>query len=265
VKKPAVSIIVATLNEGKYIGSLMRSLEKQTFSDFEVVVVDGGSKDKTLEETRSHRLRTRIFVIKGGREYDSKDFASKKAEGDILLFTNADSVFPPNLIEKVYSKFQQNKELIVVTGPHILYDGPAVGKVEYYALYAFRYLTYKSRYAFHSGGSFFAVRKKHFEKVGGFGLEAIDADGVPQTKIAEIYGFRRVEFSPSTFVYVSARRMEKMGFLSSNIFYFSWCWGILLPRFIRWHPIVSNLIRKSSDRLKRKHLEMHKIVGNSHK
>ena len=263
MKKPTISILIATLNEEKYIGHLMKSLEMQTFPDFEVVIVDGGSKDKTLEEASRYRIKTRTFVIEGGRESYSKDFAVSKAEGSIFLFTNADSIFPRDLVEKVYKKFQQNKQLIVITGPHILYDGPVIGKIEYFALYAFRYLTARLRYAFHSGGSFFAVRKEYFKKVGGFGIEALDFDGVPQTKIAEIYGFSRVEFSPSTYVYISARRMEKMGFIRSNMFYFSWCWGILLPRFIRWHPKVSSFIRRSSEDLKRKHLEMHKAIDKS--
>jgi len=263
MNKPAISIIVATLNEEEYIGRLLKSLRMQTFSNFEVVLVDGGSKDKTVEKASRYRTNLRIYIIEGGKEYYSKDFAASKAEGSILLFTNADSIFPRELVENIHKRFQQNEQLILITGPHILYDGPAVGKIEYFALYAFRYLTAKLRYAFHSGGSFFAVRKEYFQKVGGFGIEAIDADGVPQTKIAENYGFSRVEFSPTTYVYISARRMEKMGFLRSNMFYFSWCWGILLPRFIRWHPKVSSLIRRSSDHLKRKHLEMHKVVDNN--
>lgn len=263
MKKPAISIIVATLNEGKYIGSLMRSLENQAFSDFEVVLVDGGSKDNTLRETRNRRIRTKIFVLEGAREYYSKDFAASKADGNILLFTNADSIFPRDLVEKVYRKFQESKELIVIGGPHILYDGPIMGKIEYFAFNAFRHVTAKLRYAFHSGGSFFAIRKEYFEKVGGFGTEVIDADGIPQTKVAEIFGFSRVEFSPKTYVYISARRMEKMGFIRSNLFYFSWCWGILLPRFIRWHPKVSSFIQRSSEDLKRKHLEMHQAVDDT--
>ena len=45
-----LSIIVPTLNEERYIGRILRSLKNQTFKDFEVIIVDADSKDKTKKK-----------------------------------------------------------------------------------------------------------------------------------------------------------------------------------------------------------------------
>lgn len=256
-----ISIIVPTLNEEKYIGYLLESLERQTFCNFEVIFVDGGSKDKTLQKVEKYKLAIKTVTLNGAGEFYSRDFGASLAEGSILLFTCADIIFPRHLLERVYQKFEEHEELIALSGPHIPYDGPLVGKIEYTVFNIFRYLTAKLRYAFHCGTNFFAVRKHFFEKVCGFGIEAIDADGIPATKIADCFGFSRVKFSFDTHVFISTRRMEKMGFLGFNKHYLSYCWGMFLPSPIRWHPKVSQLIQRSSEKLRKKHLELHRAAN----
>ena len=51
-----LSIIIPTLNEEKYIGKLLECLVNQTYTDFEVIVVDGGSKDKTINKVRDLKI-----------------------------------------------------------------------------------------------------------------------------------------------------------------------------------------------------------------
>ena len=60
--KPKISIIVPTLNEEKNIKDFLDSLEKQTWTNFEIIVVDGGSTDKTINIAESHQ--TKIIVKK---------------------------------------------------------------------------------------------------------------------------------------------------------------------------------------------------------
>lgn len=258
---PSISVIVPTLNEEKQIVYLLKSLEDQTFKDFELIVVDGGSNDQTIEKINACSIKNKIAILEGAGEYYSRDFAvANLAQAPILLFVNADTILPKELMEKVYIKFQKNRRLIALGGPHILYNGSVLSKIEYFVFNVFRYLTAKLRYAFHCGGSLFATRKEYFEKVGGYGIETMDADGLPATKIADCFGFSRVEFSLETCVFLSARRFKEMGFMSANKHYFSWCWGILLPHFIRWHPKVSSFIRRSSRKMRRRHLELHRAT-----
>lgn len=256
-----ISIIVPTLNEEKCIEHLLKSLETQTFPDFEVILVDGGSKDQTLQKADKYKFNTKTVTLDGAGEFYSRDFGASLAQGPILLFTCADVIFPQDLLERVYKKFEEDEELIALGGPHIPYNGPLVGKIEYTAFNIFRYLTAKLRYAFHCGTNFFAVRKHFFDKVGGFGIEAIDADGIPATKIADYFGFSKAKFSFDTQVFISTRRIEKMGFLGFNKHYFSYCWGMFLPHPIRWHPKISSLIQRTSEKLRKRHLELHRATN----
>lgn len=52
MKNPEVSFVIRTKNEGKFIGKVLDFLQKQTFKDFEIIIVDSGSTDKTLEIVR---------------------------------------------------------------------------------------------------------------------------------------------------------------------------------------------------------------------
>ena len=52
MKKPFFSIIIPTLNEEKYLPHLLADLAKQTFQDFEVIVIDGQSTDQTVPKTK---------------------------------------------------------------------------------------------------------------------------------------------------------------------------------------------------------------------
>jgi len=86
---PETSIVIRTLNEEKHIGNLLKGVAEQSYKDYEVIVVDSGSTDRTLEIARSHSVR----II----EIPSRDFTfgyalnvgCKAAKGKYLVFVSA--------------------------------------------------------------------------------------------------------------------------------------------------------------------------------
>ena len=76
--KPELSVIIPALNEEKYIGHAIAGLRKQTFRDFETIVVDGGSIDRTCEIARGY---ARIFVHRKRGAGRARNFGAKKARG----------------------------------------------------------------------------------------------------------------------------------------------------------------------------------------
>lgn len=108
--KPVLSIIIPTLNEEKYLPELLKSIKNQDFKDYEIIVADYNSKDKTREIAKKFGCR----ITKGGRIAAGRNNGAKIAKGDILLFLDADTILPANFLSKTVNMFRK-KGLDVAT------------------------------------------------------------------------------------------------------------------------------------------------------
>jgi glycosyltransferase involved in cell wall biosynthesis len=209
-----ISVIVPTLNEEKNISNLLNSLENQTLKDYEVVLVDGGSSDRTLTFAEAHH--SNIIVEKGLAEYPSRNRGAKVAKGDILVFTCADVVFPRDLLAKIAESFE-DPELVAMTGPDWPTDS-TLAIVEYgvYNFARFLFSSFpKPAKRFSTSTNFLAVRKVAFEKTRGF-VRDINSDGYVGRQLSEI---GKVKFSNGAAVLISPRRFYQMGFFGFNHHY----------------------------------------------
>jgi chlorobactene glucosyltransferase len=102
--RPNVSLLVPARDEEESIGPCLESLLAQDYGDFEVVVLDDGSQDRTraiITGLKAERLR----VLEGqplpdgwnGKAWACRQLADS-AQGDMLLFTDADTVFEPRTV-----------------------------------------------------------------------------------------------------------------------------------------------------------------------
>ena len=98
-----LSIIVPTLNEEKYLGKLLDCLTSQSYQDFEVIVVDGNSDDKTKEvvSKSSKRLDIKLGNSKKRNVAYQRNLGVKYAKFDRLLFLDADVVFNSDFLGKI--------------------------------------------------------------------------------------------------------------------------------------------------------------------
>lgn len=103
LKKPMFSVIIPALNEEKFLPKLLTSLATQTKKNFEVIVVDGKSKDKTVEVARSFsKTLTNLQVIvspKASLPFQ-RNLGATKAKGNWLVFADADGEFLPYFIDR---------------------------------------------------------------------------------------------------------------------------------------------------------------------
>jgi glycosyltransferase involved in cell wall biosynthesis len=106
-----ISVVIPTKNEERDIKDCLNSLSKQSYKNFEVIVVDGGSKDRTKEIAR--KLGAKVLNEKPTKSpANARNIGAKAANGEILLFVDADNVVPKDHLEKVASAF--NKDIDAV-------------------------------------------------------------------------------------------------------------------------------------------------------
>lgn len=108
-KKVILSIIIPTLNEESGIGSTIDSIPKKELSsigEFEIVVIDGNSKDKTVEIAKSKGARVIIEPVRGyGRAYKT---GFNEAIGEYVVTIDGDGTYPteqiPSLLRQIVEK-----------------------------------------------------------------------------------------------------------------------------------------------------------------
>jgi glycosyltransferase involved in cell wall biosynthesis len=108
-----ISVIIPTYNEADVLGNCLRSLSGQSVKDFEVVVVDDGSNDKTmsvLSELRVKNYELRILRQNHKGAGAARNFGAKKACGDILVFADADMTFDKKFLEKLVDPIEKYVE-----------------------------------------------------------------------------------------------------------------------------------------------------------
>jgi glycosyltransferase involved in cell wall biosynthesis len=89
-----VSIITVCYNSGSTIAQTLKSVASQTYPDIEYIVVDGQSKDNTLQVIKEHGSRVAILVSEKDRGiYDAMNKAIALATGDVIGFINADDFY----------------------------------------------------------------------------------------------------------------------------------------------------------------------------
>ena len=89
-----LSIIVPTYNSEKFISSCISSIHAQTFTEFEVLFIDGGSHDKTLEIIRSCGIENKTIISEPDKGvYDAMNKGIKHARGQWIHILNSDDMY----------------------------------------------------------------------------------------------------------------------------------------------------------------------------
>jgi len=106
-----VSIITPVYNNKETITDCINSVFYQTFNNIEYIIVDGGSKDGTVEEIKNNPNIEKIILIseKDNGNYDAFNKGLRICTGDIIGLLNSDDIFANNIvIEKVVKIFKEN-------------------------------------------------------------------------------------------------------------------------------------------------------------
>lgn len=114
MQKPFFSVIIPTLNEEKFLPLLLDSLVLQTNKNFEVIVVDGKSKDETINVARSYQKKlSSLTIISSKRGLPlQRNVGADAATGSWLAFVDADTVLLPYSLERIAVYIKTHDALI---------------------------------------------------------------------------------------------------------------------------------------------------------
>lgn len=112
MRQPQVSIIVPVYNVQNYIERCLNSLVNQTFKDIEIITINDGSTDKSLELLNKYAKEDiRVSVIDLGDEGVSycRNLGIEKANGKYIMFVDSDDWIDSSMVEVMYKKAEENK------------------------------------------------------------------------------------------------------------------------------------------------------------
>lgn len=111
---PKISIITPTYNSENTLDGTIGALLRQTFSDFEYIIIDGVSKDRTIERIKEYipqfeakGVTVRIVSEPDKGVYDAMNKGISMAKGELIGITNSDDWYEDNALEVMWQRFSK--------------------------------------------------------------------------------------------------------------------------------------------------------------
>ena len=169
-----ISIITATYNSGKTVGDTLKSVLAQTYHDYELLVVDGASKDNTLEVVKKMEPlfegRMRYISEPDKGIYDAMNKGIRMATGDVIGILNSDDFYTSDDALACIARTLEKEKVDAVYGDiHYVDDEDLKKCVRYYSSKPFR--RWMMRLGFMPAHPSFYCRKEVYEKYGAFDAE----------------------------------------------------------------------------------------------
>lgn len=106
VKSPIVSVVITTRNSAITLTALLKSIHQQSFTDFEIILVDNSSNDKTVLIAKKF---TKKVFIKGPERSAQRNFGASKSRGKYLIFLDSDMELQKNVISECVELAENNR------------------------------------------------------------------------------------------------------------------------------------------------------------
>lgn len=240
------SIVIPTLNEEKYLPILLASLASQTNKNFEVIIIDGKSEDRTKEKVMEFKEKLDIEIYEVNKRYVcyQRNFGAKKAKGEYLIFFDADHWIDNNFMDLAYKSIVKSNAEVVVPADYY-------AKKMFWRIYsAISVIFVHTSYALFKKplciGPTVIIKKNTFEKIGGYDETIVYLEEPYLLQLAYNAG-ARINYPRELKADCSTRRMDKAGAL----------------RFLYMHVVASfHYLFKGPIRKK---LFEYKMGGQAHK
>ncbi len=161
--KPIFSIITVVLNGEKFLRETIESVKNQSFKDYEYIIIDGGSTDKTLDIIKEYSEHIDFWISEKDRGlYDAFNKGILMAKGKYIGIINSDDIYTINALKIINGYFSNNLEIDFIFGSVQKHWGILHGYRPKKIYYSWGF------YSSHSTGFF--IKKESANKVGLYDL-----------------------------------------------------------------------------------------------
>ena len=122
---PKVSIIIPTKDRSSDVNLCVESILNSDYQNIEVIVVDNGSEDNTVDKLKKNILDTRLKIFPVGRNLGAgggRNYGASKADGEYYLFIDDDNEIKPTLVGFLVDSFENRTDCCQI-GPLMFYKG----------------------------------------------------------------------------------------------------------------------------------------------
>lgn len=131
---PKISVVTTSYNQGKFLEEAIKSVLNQRYPNLEYIVIDGGSRDGSVEIIKKYEKEITYWVSekdKGQSHAINKGFA--KSTKDIMAWLNSDDILLPGTLELVAAEFVKKPKIDIIYGDRYVIDEKSVKKAFYLA------------------------------------------------------------------------------------------------------------------------------------
>ena len=221
-----ISVIAPNLNDAPYLRIFLDSLVAQTFKDFELIIIDGGSTDSSLDLLAKYARRLRLKVLTDMRRNFGylRNLGASYATGAIMLHCNTDNYLEPQLLEKLYHLYKVHPNVVSIGGRVYPIGTSLFAHLGYQAFDFLRFLFTIAPMPikkYRPSGNFMSIRSDVFWHVGGHPEVRANEDGLLGQKLdTYVSHHKQVMFSLNLYMGHYMRKFEQMGGLNAILFYF---------------------------------------------
>ncbi|HOT94234.1 MAG TPA: glycosyltransferase [Methanoregulaceae archaeon] len=208
---PVISVVIPAYNEEGGIERCLRSLSDQTLprEQFEVIVVDGDSKDRTREIAAAYA--DRVFIQTSPKVGGARNDGVLAARAALIATTDADCVLPPDWLERIRNALS-SEGVVMVYGTVRPIEDSIKNRVSLWMANTLSALCYRTGIMYYTLGCNTGFRKDAFVRAGMY--RTIDAgDDLEIARRMLLEG--RILFDPGLKVGFSMRRYEQFGTIRS--------------------------------------------------
>jgi cellulose synthase/poly-beta-1,6-N-acetylglucosamine synthase-like glycosyltransferase len=203
-RKPKISVIIPALDEEKFIARTL-SVVREVLPDAELIVVDGGSKDNTVQLAKKY---AKVCSSRGTIAL-ARNTGAKASVGDILIFLDADTEITPQFVTEVLKRFEDPRT-VGMGGKIMPRRRDFLTEIFFYFLNFLIILSFVFRRPA-LAGTCVAYKRKPFFEVGSFNESMAASEDFDLCRKISEKG--KVIFCRKVTIRTSRRRLEKLGLL----------------------------------------------------